>query len=715
MTLVLNTPSGRLLQTQINMTDVVTTYHIANSALGWIGGVDAVGNLMENLKMKISDTFTNKTGFEVPASYELLPLAGQIFTPDGPRPFRRESGPGIFGDELDKKVIGLTLCAIAHDCGGQHAVRLFMKCMGPALFTGDEVVRDTVQATLMDSYTKILNEGASRGLTGRFVDAVNALSLPPTDRSWLKANSEANSNPFPLEISMVGGLLKWLTLDRKTKYFTRSSMVARVAVCLKEVGYMVNVGRWDGVEPYQGTSGPAVVLVLGGSSPTDIMMLSDGDEIPQALCLHHYAHSTVGALFSNAAYDQCDTAPETFQNIYEKIHDKIRTHLDYTWSVVPFDERTSSSSIIQISANLKQWNGSLANRSIAIRLASMNFPMLGDRLAFCYEGLDNEAALKDIQSYKSSKPQKTTTKSLIHFRAMTASIVIAMAGRLALHSFDKCHHLTKINLTGDDWLKSMCRELDQLNSSITMRQGALILAAVHAGAEPTAAFKTDSQSVIGWRQGIYAVIPSLLAEMAPTRDAVGLMCVDEFWGNAFVYDDGSVRGGKGSGTFEDINGKLKNIETNSAGVIQSFRSPYLGPPDSKEADMPLYLSIERPMHYNNSRDLSLRGRINGTSVGTVAVEDILEVLLRSFEEAPLCSGHTNRNPVFNIKASTWAEDEHYKPLGGDYNSFISVKGNKSWALFLAGQTTAYNGRIVFGCPDCAGDMVQTGSLLIGFT
>ena len=512
---------------------------------------------------------------------------------------------------------------------------------------------------------------------------------------------------------MVGGLLKWLTVEKRATYFTRSSLVARVGVCLKEVGYLMNVRSWDGLEPYPRLSGANVVLVLGGVSLTDTMMLSEDDEIPQYPCLHHYSHNTVGAMFCNAVYDQSEISPETFQNIYENVYLRIQEHLTYKWTAVPFKERLETTATVKVVLIWKPWTGKLANRSIASRLASMNFPTLGDTIAFCYEGLDNEAALGKILEFKKGKAHKTTSRSLIHFRAVTASIVLSVIAKLSGNTFENCRHLIALSLTTDNWLKSMCSCLDHSINSLSLTEVALLLAVVHAGVEPTAAFQLQRKTVIGWRQGVYAVIPARLTEMAPSNSAIELQCIDRFWGNSVVYEDGSIRGGHGSGIFEDID-MLADIEKISSGDVQSLRGPHLGPPRSGPADLPLYLSIERPLHYN-SKDLSLRGRIDGQPLGTVAIVSILEVLIHSLEDARNCSGHASSRPVFNVRPSLWAKQEHYKPIGGDFNTFIPVQGDNSWTLFLARETSSYNRKIVFGCSTCAGESAETGSPLIGFT
>src|SRR6202034_4907103 len=94
------------------------------------------------------------------------------------------------------------------------------------------------------------NEGASRGLTKRFTDAVSKLNLPTGDRQWLRIKEDSRANAFPPEFNMVGGLLRWIGQgDEGSRiYFTRSSLVARVAACLKAAGYMIgNIHAWNGV------------------------------------------------------------------------------------------------------------------------------------------------------------------------------------------------------------------------------------------------------------------------------------------------------------------------------------------------------------------------------------------------------------------------------------------------------------------------------------
>jgi hypothetical protein len=714
MTLVFRSELGYLQQTQIGPPDIVATFSAAQAAWGWIGGLDGVQRFLKSLSLSISQLFSENSGFQIPSTLELLPLVGQVFTESGPVPYTIESDPGIFGDGLPSKLIGLSVCAIAHECGGSQAVHLFMKCMAPALFPKPLEANDALHGILMDNWPKIVSEGASRGLTTLFSNAINNLNLPSSDRRWLQDSLSSTTKAFPPEISMVGGLLKWLSTENRSTYFTRSSLVARVASCLKEIGYLINgIETWNGTDCRPKTSGSRVVLVLGGSSETDTHMLSDDEQIPGYPFLHHYSFRTVGAMLTNSAYDQSGISIESFQNIFEDIYQGIDERLTVKWSAVPFAESTESVAPIRVTLTWKPGKSQLLNRSIATRIASMNFPTLAEKIAFCYEGVvDNEHALQEILSFKKHKPLKTSSNSIMLFRAATASIIIAMAAKLSGDTFKDCQHLTRLRLTTDDWIKPMCNCLDGSANYLSLKQAVILLAAVHTGAEPIA-FQSQDSRIIGWRDGIYAVLPSLLIEMRPATEAVGLRCIDSFWGNCLAYEDGSIKAGNGSGIIEDTS-ILEEAEQIMSSDVQSLRGPHLGPPIPGPPDVPLYLTIERPLHYN-SRDLSLRGRIAGNPVGTVGVIQILQVLLHSLEQSPCTGRHLATNVVFNIKPSVWTKRDNYKPVGGKFNSFIPVKEDSSWALFLAGQTESYNGRIVFGCPQCAGDSVEIGSALIGYT
>jgi hypothetical protein len=148
----------------------------------------------------------------------------------------------LFGGDVRIQVLGLTICALAHECGGPTAVELFMSYLAPSLFDGANELTDILHSQLNEDTVlqRILNEGSSRGLTDLFVTQVENLNLPLGDREWLQSTCGGDpDSPLTTEAHMVGGLLKWIGRDSTEVYFTGSGLVARVATYLKAIGYLI--------------------------------------------------------------------------------------------------------------------------------------------------------------------------------------------------------------------------------------------------------------------------------------------------------------------------------------------------------------------------------------------------------------------------------------------------------------------------------------------
>lgn len=150
-------------------------------------------------------------------------------------------------------------------------------------------------------------------------------------------------------------------------------------------------------------------------------------------------------------------------------------------------------------------------------------------------------------------------------------------------------------------------------------------------------------------------------------------------------------------------------------ALQALDMPWVGPAALGGPDVPLYLSLERPLHYSDP-DLCFVGRIGGLVVGAVGVFDVLYTLLRSLElhKPDNCPGHDTTCNVVNVKPSVWAANRHVKPACDDKITFISVEGDGTWALFLAGETTYFRGRIVFNCVDCVAKSGASARVYIGY-
>jgi hypothetical protein len=453
MTLVFGTAAGALLQTQISRADIIATISGAQTAWGWIGGLDDFKNILS----VIHGSFAGRNVSKLVRNLGLSPTAIRILTPDGSIPICMDNEPDTFSGDTRTQLIGLTICALAHECGGNLAVRLFIRCLGPALFTGADSanrLQEALQGQLNDNLQRILNEGAARGYTKRFTNAVLTLGIAHIDREWLRNILRASdtAEAFPTEIAMVGGLLTWLTQETRKPYFTRSVLVAHVAICLKSVGYLIdNVTTWNGSGeiPLALRSG-SVILVLGGSAKTDPLML-DHAEFWGERHIHYYHYSTVGSMLSNALGNQQDSTPEIFQTNFGSIYSHIEKHLAFEWT-------TNLAELHSLVRALAKWKPYQTRCSpISIRLTSIYFTLCAEMIAPCYEGMACNEALHQVLQFKSVPAGDDLLPGyLAMFRALTASIVISVWSRLAGPNFEAIRHATIIDLTDEEWLDEAC-------------------------------------------------------------------------------------------------------------------------------------------------------------------------------------------------------------------------------------------------------------------
>jgi len=182
-----------------------------------------------------------------------------------------------FGGKLESKLIGTTLCALAHNVSDTAAVRFFAnffidKLFGQGLsdYPGS---KETIVAFLYDNHRAIMNEGVVHHLGAQFDMALDKLG----SLYGLKASADANSREgmlaYQTESCFIEGFFRWLLkTNSDLPYYTRSAIVGRIAVCLRCIGYKVgDIIIWKGTgrrpNPPRG-----VVLVMGGSSDTDEFM-----------------------------------------------------------------------------------------------------------------------------------------------------------------------------------------------------------------------------------------------------------------------------------------------------------------------------------------------------------------------------------------------------------------------------------------------------------
>lgn len=198
--------------------------------------------------------------------------------------------------------------------------------------------------------------------------------------------------------------------------------------------------------------------------------------------------------------------------------------------------------------------------------------------------------------------------------------------------------------------------------------------------------------------------------MSPAGASPKFCCLDVFLANIKTYEDGSIR----SPALFRLEDAVTASDNDSQLTSQHLASNWVGRPRIRQPDVALYLAFETPLHYN-SMDLCLAARIAGSVVGTVAISDVLRTLKRSLEDATACQGCDPRTNVFNVSPSEWARHAQYKPMWRGLPTFIAVQDDDAWAIFLAGQTERFNGRVVFGCVGCS--MKKSGGkdgLLVGY-
>lgn len=178
------------------------------------------------------------------------------------------------------------------------------------------------------------------------------------------------------------------------------------------------------------------------------------------------------------------------------------------------------------------------------------------------------------------------------------------------------------------------------------------------------------------------MLPSLLFAMEPTQGALGLRCVDQFYGTIPVHPDGYIR---------SIRMARLSYDTSTQTTIANIYSTqaWIGPLENFAPDVPLHLSIERSAEdiYPNT---SLAGRVNGQLVGYVAIQDVIEVLAENLEaKSNKSTTHAENCNFFNVQPSFWVQNWSNKPHIQGYATHVSAGSNPCWAIFLAGQAASF--------------------------
>jgi hypothetical protein len=445
---------------------------------------------------------------------------------------------------------------------------------------------------------------------------------------------------------------------------------------------------------------------------------------------------------------------ETFQQDFDDIDSGITQSLEtFQWSHVDvtMDE-------IQAFAT---WSGPQHQVSrIAKSLATVFFPVSVDYVAPYYERISTEQYLHHVKSKKwgladynnicESTP--IMSRELQRFLVVTASICISVLGRVAAEDFANVRHSSVANIFETRHFRQLCHNVDAiLDGGCGMSRIIRTVAAIHCGVDlrplPDGDTKgehlysqsSSDSSLIGWRNGRYAVLPNLLFQLsAPLQPSVlGLKCTDCFIANLPVQKNGSVRselGGPGAVLFssqllkpwqeEEMSRDLEMADSDE----EATDPIVLGPPQLKPPDKPLYVSMERPAVATDEPELALCGRIDGESIGTVLIQEVLRTLALSWSDEEgynyrICEpgaeheierdrkSAISAEVVYNMPASRYCRQIDTVPRAipekrnGMHCVYVQVAGDTPWTVFLAGQSQWHN-RVAFGCADCA---IHTGA------
>lgn len=705
-TLVWKLPNrGALDQVQVGAADIVATISAANSAWGWIGGLDGIRNVVSNFPRLLGQSNNTKS---LCLKLKLQPSVCRIFTSSGIALLVDEQTDNAFSGHPVTQLIGQTICALAYVQGISRAVKLFVDHIAPFLLAGaEEGMNEALHAQLSDKAQIILNEGQSRGLPLRFKCVIERLNLPVSAETLPNEDFLFDSCDY----TFVIGLLRWIRTGRQETYLTRSALTAQVAACLQEVGFSIGpIAVWDGKNSPPATWN-GVTLVIGGSVLTDQLM---PNEEPDGLLAtlpvtHHYHYDSIGSLLFNAMRSKdAGIAPEALANYFFRVETYLRRSLRFTWEWNPNLNKMSTQAVAhwEVTPQLPRLE------SISLSLASLHFGSSGGMLAYCYESIATEETLSAVRAYD---PQSIAplVAEVARFKAITLSILISIAGIIAGNDFEKLDHALALDIRRGE-LEEVSAFLDKgLTTGMLYWKVVMFIAIFHCAAG-TSLLKSEDfeeRSIVGYRDGAKGVFPSMLFNLAPTPKALGVQCVDEFY-CVPVGSDHTVRDLDGMETWTpdvwagDIAGDAP-VDTDgvSDDTTFSIAVPRPAPPDAK-----IHVSFER-VASSSDPYLCLAARHNGHMIGAASIRDIMKTLVLSLQVPTSCprEGHTNKTRAKILQASQWAANRWRKPTDQyQVTNYVAVANDDLWAMLLAGQVALAKrgGFLVYECFDCAVDMAR---------
>ena len=126
---------------------------------------------------------------------------------------------------------------------------------------------------------------------------------------------------------------------------------------------------------------------------------------------------------------------------------------------------------------------------------------MAEFVAPCYMRIASATNVKIIsQNIKSRGGIDSFPEQLTRFRAVTAMIIISIAGRLAPETFAAVRHATVLDLSLDTWIARLSKIInDAFSSSLSLSAAVRILAAVHTGHSPGSPEEEDHDLLVGGR------------------------------------------------------------------------------------------------------------------------------------------------------------------------------------------------------------------------
>jgi len=700
--------SRELQQIEFGVQDVAATVSVATSLWQWTGGLSGIRTFLTYLPNAINPKLPKELGFQKRA----FQTSCAILTPTGlfhAHPL--DNSDQYFSGDVRTQLVGLTICALAHLFDDEFAISMFMRCVAPALLTGQSGhgVREAFHAQLTNNSFRILNEGAAYGLPAIFEDAISGLDLPP-------ALHDINTPDH----AFVGGLLKWMVQPKRRRYVTRSATVARVAACLDRVGWTIGPieiwGRPDPVPP----AFDGVTLVIAGSFATDPLMLED-DELQGANTVHaithHYTNRTVGSMIYVVMGAPNGISPEALQSDFESINRSIRTRLSFSWNTQKDNRRSAyTSDLDEILLARPHWSEPPrpANR-ISVRLATLRFgAATAEHVAIFFQDIATEPILQEILAFLevSYSVRNDLPLSVRRFNAIVICIMLSVAEVLGGKGYMSLRHSTQLGLYSQwDAVPPLAERIfgimKDLEIGLPMRTVVGLLSIFHCGREFSRNFEDVEyrfdNHLIGFKNGDYSVLPALMYEMEPRHESLGFRCGDIFLANIATRPDGCIYSSP-SDTWSSIpfHGSLGSREGHSQDIDRHLDS-FVAPPLATPPDRPLYLNFERPYENFQKDQIVLAGRIGGELIGFSGIRDVLITLTSSLAKRVTCDKHHEvATSALVFKPSAWMQKRYKRPMdeSRQLHTYVPVKDDACWALFLAGQVASIEGRICFGCFEC---------------